>query len=157
MDTLFLIIAFVLALAGIAGSFLPVLPGPPLSWLALLLLYFTDQPATDMRMLVLHGVVAGAITLLDYYVPIWGTKKFGGSPAGVRGSTIGLLVGLFFAPLGILLGPFVGAYLGETLGGRKQNDALRSAMGSFLGFLAGTLLKLVYGIFVLWLLISSFW
>lgn len=112
-----------------------------------------------MSFLAVMAFVAVVITVLDYVVPIWGTKKFGGTKAGVRGSTIGLIVSMFVLPvlgitigpfglLGVLAGPFVGAYLGEMLGGTSTEAALKSAFGSFVGFLAGTLMKLAYGIVV---------
>jgi len=157
METLLYLLAFIAVILGLLGSFLPILPGPPLAWLGLLCLYFIPDTGISSRELSLHGAVVAGITVLDYYIPIWGTKQFGGSKAGVRGATIGLVVGLFFAPLGIILGPFVGALLGELAAGSNQQQALRSAMGSFLGFLAGTLLKLAYAIYVLWMIISSLW
>ncbi len=157
METLLYLLAFAAVLLGIAGSFLPILPGPPLAWLALLILYFLPETFVSGEMLVWHGLVAGAITLLDYYIPIWGTRQFGGTAAGVRGSTLGLIAGLFFAPFGILIGPFVGAYLGELTAGSNQRQAFKAAIGSFFGFVAGTFLKVAYAAYVLWLIISSLW
>ncbi|MBO4381953.1 MAG: DUF456 domain-containing protein, partial [Bacteroidales bacterium] len=95
--------------------------------------------------------------VLDYVVPAWGTKRFGGTPAGTKGSTIGLLVSVFLLPflgitigpfgiVGILLGPFAGAYIGERINSVDDKLALRSAFGSFMGFMAGTFIKLVFGI-----------
>ena len=96
---------------------------------------------------------------MDYFVPIWGTKKFGGTKAGVKGSTIGLIIGVIVLPLlgvvlgpfgiiGIIAGPFVGAYIGEKMSGVDDTLAWRSAFGSFVGFVAGTLLKVVYSLVV---------
>ena len=96
------------------------------------------------------GVIAAIIFALDYVVPVWGTKKFGGSKAGMWGSTIGLLVGLTltlffnFAFIVILAGPFFGAYFGERIAKTPNKQAWRAAFGSFVGFLVGTLMKLVY-------------
>ena len=108
-------------------------------------------------MLWLWAFITAAVTALDYVVPIYGTKKFGGTKRGVWGSTIGLLVGLFFfPPFGIIIGPFVGAFLGEMSTGKTTNKAaLRSAFGSFVGFLAGTLLKLIASAWMAWLFVVN--
>jgi uncharacterized protein YqgC (DUF456 family) len=88
------------------------------------------------------GIAAAVATVLDYIFPVWTTKRFGGSKRGVWGSTIGLVVGLFFfPPFGIIIGPFVGAFVGEVTANQNQRSALRSAFGSFVGFLLGTGLK----------------
>ena len=81
--------------------------------------------------------------MLDYLVPAWGTKRFGGSKYGVWGTTIGLVIGLFFGPWGIVLGPFFGALTAELIGGKRSDEALRAAFGSFVGFLLDTLLKVI--------------
>ena len=96
------------------------------------------------------GVIGAAVFVLDYVVPIWGTKKLGGTKEGVRGSTLGLFAGLiitFIFPIGfiaVLLGPFIGAYLGEKNAGTEDHKAWRSAFGSFVGFLLGTGIKTIY-------------
>lgn len=143
-------------MVGIIGSFIPVIPGPPLSWLGLLLLYNTEEVPLDLWFIVVTGVIALLATLLDYYLPVVGTKKYGGSKRGVWGAIIGLFVAVFFpilGPFGILIWPFLGAFLGELSQQKSQKNALRAAWGSFLGFLTGTLIKfgisLVYaGIFI---------
>lgn len=157
MDTFLYLLAFIAVFLGLLGSFLPILPGPPLAWLGLLCLYFIPESGVSGRELSLHAALVAGITVLDYYIPIWGTKQFGGTQAGVRGATLGLVLGLFFAPLGIVVGPFVGALLGELAAGTRQQQAWRSALGSFLGFVAGTMLKLGYAVYVLWLIISNLW
>jgi uncharacterized protein YqgC (DUF456 family) len=146
MDVFLAITGTLLILAGFAGSILPGLPGPPLAWAAVLLLHFTSYATYTIVFLISTGIVMIAITLLDYYIPIWGTKKFGGTRAGVIGSTVGLFAGMFILPpFGILIGPFLGAFIGELLSDRNDlNKALKSAIGSFLGFVAGTVLKLAY-------------
>lgn len=143
-------------LVGIAGCILPVLPGVPLAYGGLVLLHFTDNVDFSWQFLTIWGVVTVVVQVLDYFIPAWGTKKFGGSKWGVWGSTIGLFVGLVMGPLGIVVGPFLGAVLGElmyfnrhpqTTDGQTPNSnfnkALRAGFGSFIGLLAGTLLKLV--------------
>ena len=98
--------------------------------------------------LLVWGVVTVVVQILDAVVPVWGTKVMGGSKAGVWGSTIGLVAGLFLGPWGIVLGPFVGAVAGEILANRSENgmslgQALKAGTGSFVGLLTGTVLKLI--------------
>lgn len=160
MDIALYIITFIFLLAGIAGSVLPVLPGPPLGWIGLLFFSFTSTAGFSTSFLIWTAVVAALITALDYFIPIWGTKKFGGTKAGIRGSTIGLLVGLFFAPFGfisIIIGPMIGAFIGEMTVDRDTTKAMKSAVGSFIGFLLGTGLKLIYGVWALYVVIGDFW
>jgi uncharacterized protein len=154
MENLAYVLAMIAAIIGAAGSFLPILPGPPLAWGAMLLLYFYPGSTFSTQTLLLHSIIVAGITVLDYFIPIWGTKRFGGTKAGERGSMIGLLLGLFAPPIGIIVGPFLGAFIGELVQGSSRNQAFRSAIGSFLGFLAGVFLKLVYCLYVIWLIIE---
>ena len=155
MDYLLIILAVVVLILGLIGDILPGIPGTPVSFLALLLLHWTEKISYSPRFLAITGVICVIITVLDYVVPVWGTKKFGGTKAGTRGSTIGLIVGILVLPalgivigpfgiLGLLGGPFFGAYIGEKMGGTPDNKAWRSAFGSFIGFLAGTFMKIAY-------------
>lgn len=165
MNTVLIVIAILCAIIGIIGSIVPGLPGPPIAWVAMLLINFTSLEGFSTNMLVIFAVVAAIITVLDYVVPIWGTTKFGGTKAGAKGSTWGLVVSVIVLPLlgitpgpfgivGILGGPFVGAYIGEMKAGNRDN-ALRAAFGSFIGFLAGTFMKLAYCIVVTVLVIAA--
>lgn len=157
MTVVLLILAFVLIAIGIAGAFLPVIPGPPLAFLGLLAMHYAGVDyEMSSSMLWLAGISAVIITVLDYVIPIWGTKKFGGTKWGTRGSTIGLLAGLFggslfgpLAPFAIILGPFFGAVIGELIGGASQGVAFKSGLGAFLGFLAGVFIKFVYAFWAL--------
>jgi uncharacterized protein len=143
MDTLYLILGILLMLGGIAGCLLPILPGPPLCFAGLLMLQLRSTSPFTTNFLMVMGMVTLAITLLDYLIPSYSTKKFGGSKYGVWGCTIGLVIGLWLGPIGIVLGPFVGAFIGEIISNNSSDKALKAAFGSFVGFLAGTLLKLV--------------
>jgi uncharacterized protein YqgC (DUF456 family) len=138
-------------ISGILGGVLPVLPGPPLSYIGLLLLHFTERYHFSERFLIIWAVITVLVYALDYVIPVWGTKRYGGSKRGVWGSIIGLIVGLFFfPPFGIIIGPFIGAVLGELSSGKDSGSALRSGFGSFVGFLAGTLLKLITSGLMTW-------
>ena len=159
MEYLIFLLAVICIIIGIVGDVVPGLPGVPISYAAMLLLHFFTGITYSNETLIIYGVLCAGITIVDYFVPIWGTKKFGGTKAGVRGSTIGLVVGVVVLPIlgivigpfgliGILAGPFVGAYIGEKMSGVDDKLAWRSAIGSFVGFVAGTLLKVVYSIVV---------
>jgi len=146
MDIALLIIGFILMLIGILGSFLPVLPGPPISWVGLLLLYLTKAVPDDWWVLGITAAIALLVFALDYIIPAMGTKKFGGSKAGMAGTVIGLLVAIFFPILGIfgiIIWPFIGALVGELINKADQKTAMKAAFGSFIGFLTGTFLKFV--------------
>lgn len=165
MDIVLLIIGIILILAGIVGCILPVIPGPPLSYAGLLLLHFTSKADITVFALVLTAILAVAATILDYIVPVWGTKKAGGSKWGTRGSGLGLIVGLFFAPIGIFVGPFLGALLGEIIyhyhykkdntDTDKFNRSLKAAFGSFLGLMFGVVLKITVSCFIAFLFIKE--
>jgi uncharacterized protein YqgC (DUF456 family) len=154
MDYVLLILGILGILIGIIGSIIPGIPGPPISYISLLLLHWTRFAQYSVKSLVMFAIIVIIVSVLDYVVPIWGTKKFGGTRAGVRGSTVGLIVGVILLPLlgitlgpfgliGILGGPFLGAWIAERAAGQKSDRALRAAFGSFMGFLAGTVMKLV--------------
>lgn len=146
MDIFLSILAIILLLIGLVGAIIPALPGPIISYAGLASLYFSShQPFTDRFMLFWLALAVG-ITALDNIVPILGTQKMGGTKKGVWGSIIGLILGLSFPPFGILIGPFVGAVVGELIGGKEFNLALKAGFGSFLGFLTGTILKLVFSV-----------
>lgn len=149
MEWFWITLGIILTIAGLVGCILPLIPGPPLGYAAILIAQYTlDKPFTNQFMVVWLILVI-LVTLLDYYVPIWGTRKFGGSKSGVWGSTIGLIIGLFFfPPLGIIAGPFIGAVVGELLIGKDMQIALRSGLGSFLGFITGTIMKLAVSLFL---------
>ncbi len=160
MDIALLLIGFILMLTGIIGSFLPILPGPPISWLGLLVLYLTKSVPNDWLFLGITLIIALLVFALDYIIPAMGTKKFGGTKAGMIGTTLGLLVAIFFPILGIfgiVVWPFVGALVGELLNKADQKTALKAAFGSFIGFLTGTFLKFVVTIVYLGLFIYKVW
>ncbi|SNR28001.1 hypothetical protein SAMN04488009_0726 [Maribacter sedimenticola] len=160
MDIVLLVLGFIFMLIGILGSFLPVLPGPPISWIGLLLLYMTKAISMNWTFLGITLVIALLVFALDYIIPAMGTKKFGGTKAGVIGTTIGLVVALIFpilGPFGIIIWPFIGALVGELLNKADKKTATKAAFGSFLGFLTGTFIKFLVAIVYLGLFISRAW
>lgn len=160
MDIFLLILGFILMLIGIIGSFLPILPGPPISWVGLLLLHFTSAINMTWAFLGITLAIALLVFALDYVIPAIGTKKFGGTKAGVIGTTVGLVVALIFpvfGPFGIIIWPFIGALVGELLNKADKKTATKAAFGSFLGFLTGTFMKFLVAIVYLGLFISEAW
>ena len=145
MDTILLLLGFICVIAGIFGSFMPVLPGPSISWIGLLLLYLTNSVPANYWVLVLTLLITIIITVLDYVIPAKGTKKFGGSSYGIWGTNIGLIVGFFIPiPFGFVVGAFLGAFIGELIYDKQDKKrAFKAATGSFLGFLASSFIKFV--------------
>jgi hypothetical protein len=159
MDITLPILGFILMLIGIAGSILPVIPGTPISWLGLLVLHLSPSIPFDWLFIIVTGIVAIGIYVMDYIIPALGTKKFGGSKAGAWGATIGLFIGLL-APIpgGILLGPFAGALIGELVFNKTEGPkAFKAALGSFIGFLASTFIKFMATAVYLGLFFYKIW
>lgn len=159
MDTTLLIIAFMLMVVGILGSFLPVLPGPPISWVGLLLLYLTKAVPMSYTVLGVTLVIAVVVGILDYIIPAKGTKRFGGSKYGIWGTNIGLVVGILVPiPFGFIIGPFIGAFIGEMINDSNDSQkAFKAATGSFMGFLASTFIKFVVSIVFFGLFLLKVW
>jgi uncharacterized protein YqgC (DUF456 family) len=148
MDIFLIITGFLLTLLGIAGSFLPVLPGPITGWAGLLLLHLTKAVPMDYTFLGITLIISIIIWILDYIIPSMGTKKYGGTKYGAIGTTVGMIIGFFIPiPLGFVIGAFAGAFIGELIHDRNDtNKAVKGAVGSFLGFLASTTLKFMVSI-----------
>lgn len=147
LDTILIIGGIILVVLGIIGCIAPMLPGIPLSYLSIILLQFTSKIDFSSEFLILWAIIVIVVQLLDYYIPIWGTKKLGGGTYGAWGCTIGIILGLFiFPPWGFIFMPFVCAVIGELLDNKELKIALKAGAGAFVGFLAGTLIKLIVAI-----------
>ena len=150
MDIFLVIVAAFFMLLGIIGSFLPVLPGPLTSWIGLLIFHLIDVVPMNWLFLIITFIIALGIWVLDYIIPAIGTKRFGGTKAGMIGTTLGLIIGLIFlGPFGIIIGPFFGALIGELLNKSKVDKAVKAAFGSFIGFIASTFIKFIVAIIFL--------
>lgn len=156
MEIFLALIALLLMILGILGSFLPVIPGPLTSWAGLLVLHFTEGVDLSSSFLIITFIIALVIYVLDYIIPAIGTKRFGGSKAGMIGTTLGLIIGLFAPiPFGIIIGPFFGALIGEMIHRNDINKATKAAFGSFLGFIASTFLKFIVAVVYLGFFIAK--
>ena len=157
MEIFLLIVAFLLMLVGIIGCIVPGLPGVPIAYAGLWVAQATDRIDFSWQMLLIWGIVTIVVSVLDYVVPAWGTKQFGGTKWGVWGSTIGVFAGLFFGAVGVIVGPLVGAVIGELLGGKEMAQALKAGWGSFIGLLFGTIIKLICCGLMATALIQAIW
>ncbi|HEU5290050.1 MAG TPA: DUF456 domain-containing protein [Cyclobacteriaceae bacterium] len=157
MEITWTIIGALLILGGIVGSVAPLLPGPPLSYLGFLVVQLRNDPPFTMKFMLIWAGVVIVVSILEYVIPVYGTKKFGGSKYGLWGCTIGLFAGIFFGPWGIILAPFLGAFIGEMIANNQSDQALKAALGSFLGFLFSTLLKLVVSVVMAWYFVIGIW
>jgi uncharacterized protein len=156
MDVFWMVLGGVLMIAGVAGCVLPFLPGPPLCYGGLLMQQLREDPPFDSRFLWIWAGITAVVAILEYFIPLYGTKKYGGSKYGMWGCTIGLIGGFWLGPFGIIIGPFVGALVGELIGNADSQTALKAAWGSFIGFLFGTLLKLVVSFIMVYYFVQSF-
>ena len=154
METIIIILAILAGVIGIAGSIIPGLPGPPVSWVGLLLLFLWGPEEMPTKTLVIWGTVMVAVSIIDYIVPMYFTKMTGGSRYAERGAMVGLLLGIIFTPIGMILGSFLGALLSEWYYSRKGfGQAMKAAIGSFLGFITGTGIKTIVAVLIMWKII----
>ena len=141
-------IGIILLVVGLVSCVLPPLPGPPIAYIALLIAHFGLHENIDLPnwILIIYAVITIIILIADFFIPIWGTKKFGGTKAGIRGSFIGILAGIILSPFGgiwIIVCPFLGAMIGELINGQEFSFALKSGIGSFVGFLLTSGIKII--------------
>lgn len=159
-DYFLIALSITLILLGLAGCILPVIPGPPLAWLGLLLAKFISFSSLDWITITVLAGVTLIVTLLDYLFPAWIAKKMGGSNWGAWGTIIGLLLGIVvLGPFGAVVGPFVGALVGEMLKkqpeNKPKNNPWLSAVGSFIGFMLGVGVKLIsVGVIIYFFIVS---
>ena len=149
-STVLIVIAIILAVVGIIGSIVPGLPGPPLSWVGLLLAFFSHKMGgADMTLtsVLIWLAVTVIVSILDYTVPAKFTKLAGGSKAGSRGALIGMIIGIFLTPIGMIPCSLEGAFLAEMFQENKSaSQAFKAALGTFAGFLVGTGMKLIVSV-----------
>lgn len=160
METVIIILAILAGIIGIVGSIIPGLPGPPISWVGMFMLYLWGNGANgsgepmSTSVLLIWGLVMVAVTVIDYVVPMYFTKVTGGSKYAERGALIGLVAGIILTPIGMILGSFLGAFLGELLCAKQDPLAsLKAAIGSFVGFIAGTGIKTIAAVLMMWQII----
>lgn len=143
LQSLYYALAVILVLVGIAGVILPALPGLPLVFAGMLLAAWTgDFQQIGWVTLVVLGLLTLLSVAVDFFATLVGAKRVGASKKALLGAVLGTFAGLFFGPIGLFAGPFVGALLGELWHGREIGQAAKVGLGTWLGILLGTVLKL---------------
>jgi uncharacterized protein YqgC (DUF456 family) len=144
MNIFILVLSYIIMFIGVLGCVLPYLPGTPLVFAGIFLYAWKTQfTIISHNLLIIFLIVTTITVLLDYVVGAIGAKKFGASKMGTFGAFFGALIGIFFAPWGVIIGPPLGALIGELLTGKKFKDAMRASGGAILGILGGSLTKVV--------------
>lgn len=155
MEATLIIIAIILSFAGLAGCIIPGLPGPPINYVALLLLQWAFKPYS-VWFLVIIAVITAIILIADYLLPLWTAKKFGATKQGIFGSVIGMIIGIFFTPIGMILGLILGSIIGDLVAQRSTVEAMKSAAGNLFGTLLSIGIKLaISGVMTFSVLIQS--
>jgi uncharacterized protein YqgC (DUF456 family) len=156
MEVALAVVGVFIILLGVIGCFVPVLPGPPLAFISLLLLQVGPEKPFSMNFMLITALIVVVVTALDYVVPALGTKKWGGSRYGILGALIGIVIGLFiFPPFGFLIFPLLGAMVGEILNGSDTNKAFKSAFGTLIGLFLGTVMKLSVTVYIAFYFFSN--
>ena len=143
MDTFLIVLAGIFLFTGLAGCAISKLPGIMLCYLGIVILQYSSIAEFSVHFFIKWGVLVIAVQGLDYLIPAWGNRKFGGSKKGVWGSLLGILVGIYFGTWGIVLGAIVGAFIGELVAGKESNYAIYHAISSFTFFILGTISQLI--------------
>lgn len=154
MEYFLISLSLVCGALGLLGAVLSALPGPPLSYLGLLVLLLCSDADISTAFLVVSGIAMLVITAVDYILPVWFMQLSGGSKESVRGALAGMIIGLFFLPWGILVGPFLGAFAGEYIARKRSGQAFRVASLSFVAFIVTTAMKLFYAVVLLFYIVK---
>lgn len=154
------ILVILLFAIGMAGAIFPILPGVLAIYAAFFVYgFFISFEPFGWVFWSLQTIILIALFIADYAVSAWGVKKFGGSRASVIGSTIGIIIGPFVIPgIGLLLGPFIGAVIGELIAGADAEKSMKVGVGSVVGLLTSTVVKIILQLvmivlFIIWLVV----
>ena len=139
-----ILLGIICTVVGVIGCIFPAIPGPPLSYAALILLQFAkEEPVFSKSFLVKFAILTIVVSLGDYFLPLLGAKKYGTSKYGIWGAIIGMIAGIiFFPPFGMILGIFIGAIVGELIAGKENSMALKAGLATFIGSMTAVLIKL---------------
>ncbi|ABR49761.1 protein of unknown function DUF456 [Alkaliphilus metalliredigens QYMF] len=155
MENIYLILSTILILLGVAGIFMPALPGPILVLAGVFLYsYGTEFTVITLHWLVIFGILTLFSIIFDYVASFFTTKKFGASQLGVMGMIIGGIIGFFLLSIiGLIIGQVIGTFTGEVLSGKSLKSSLRIGGAAFFGYVLSivvnvTIIGIMIGLFV---------
>jgi len=157
ITVLLAILCSVLIIVGFVGVFAPIIPGIPLAWLGLFVYAVgTGFERISIPTIMVFFILMILIIVIDFLAPMLGAKKYQASKFGIIGAFIGLIVGIIlFSFWGIIIGPFIGAFGFELIARGQPKVAFRAAVGTFIGFLVSTLMKVIFILIMSGLYIAS--
>ncbi len=154
MTLLLWIVAAILVVIGFAGLVLPALPGIILIFSGLVVAAWAEHFVyVGWKSITVLALLALFAWLIDLLSGVLGAKKFGASRYALIGAAIGAVCGMFFGIPGIVTGPFFGALFGELIARRPLKDAGIAAIGTWIGLLAGSAMKIAIAFIMLALFI----
>jgi uncharacterized protein YqgC (DUF456 family) len=147
-EVILLVSTLFLMLVGLIGCLLPVLPGVPVIYVvAFVYAAITGFETIGSGFLIAFGILTVVTLILDNLAGVYGAKRFGATRWGMLGAILGMIIGLIFGSIiGMIIGPFFGAVLLELLAGKQSGQAFSAGLGTFVGFVGGTLLKIAVGV-----------
>tara|TARA_B100000963_G_C22603587_1_gene661430 strand:+ start:975 stop:1448 length:474 start_codon:yes stop_codon:yes gene_type:complete len=154
-ESVILIISILFLIFGLIGSIIPIIPGPILSYLGIVFSYAFSLVDISLSELLIISLTTILVFLLDYIFQYFGVKKLGGGRMSLLGLVLGTILGLLFAPFGLILGPFFGAFAGAILENKNKSQSIKVAVGSLIGFISGTIVKFSFSVFLLWIFLKS--
>jgi len=159
LEAVTIIIGSILVLLGLAGSILPILPGPPLGFIGLFLLALLRHfsPPLTPALIIILAVVTIFVVVMDYIIPLLGARRYGASKWAVWGSVLGMAIGIFLSPFAMLAGAFAGAVVVEWLAGKKKGEAFRAGWGVVMGALFATVLRLAVSGVMTYYFVRALW
>jgi uncharacterized protein YqgC (DUF456 family) len=144
MDIALYVLATLLIVGGLAGAVLPALPGIPMIfggiWLAAAL---DGYRHLGLWWLLIIGTLGALGVIVDFIASALGARRVGASRLALWGAALGTVVGMFLGIPGLLFGPFLGAIAGELASGTSVLRSAHVGIGTWIGLLFGTLLKLI--------------
>jgi len=157
LEGITVVISSILILLGLAGSILPILPGPPLIFLGTFLLALVKHfsPPLTPTLVIILAIATILVVGMDHIIPLLGAKRYGASKWGVWGSVLGMVIGIFWSPFAMFVGAIIGAIVAEWLAGKKKREALRAGWGVVVGTLIATILRLgVSGVMIYYFVLA---